>query len=116
MLSDILVYFGIPNGDPGNITSVLPTRVFSVNCSPNPFNALIRIEYTMPERGHLDISIYNVRGQLVRKVIDETVASGAAKLAWDGRDERGANVASGAYFYVAKKAGERKVGKIVLVK
>ncbi len=70
----------------------------------------------MPKTGHLSLKIYNVRGELVRTLIDESRAAGADHIMWDGSNDQGSNVSSGVYFYEARTAGEVQVSKMALVK
>jgi hypothetical protein len=79
-------------------------RVYSLFQNyPNPFNPLTTIKYDIPfyeEAGVLvKIHIYNLRGQLIRKLMDKERDPGFYQIVWDGRDERGGTVASGIYFY-----------------
>lgn len=75
-----------------------------------------RIRYAQPQAGPVSLRIYNVRGQVVRTLIDETRPAGAAELTWDGTTDDGARVASGMYFYRGEVAGERFDQKLVMVK
>jgi flagellar hook assembly protein FlgD len=84
---------------------------------PNPFNPSTTITYSMPQAGRLKLSIYNVRGQLVRTLIDGNRPMGADQsIVWDGRDNFGSAAGSGVYFYEARAAGEVKTGKMTLLK
>jgi hypothetical protein len=64
---------------------------------PNPFNAGTAVPYRLPERAHVRISIFNIRGGLVRVLMDEMQAAGARETVWDGTDDRGLTAASGIY-------------------
>lgn len=66
---------------------------------PNPFNPATTISYALPERVHVDLAIFNLLGQRVRTLRDETAAAGKYSVVWDGRDQTGRPVASGVYFY-----------------
>ena len=84
---------------------------------PNPFNPSTTIKYSMPRDGHLKLCVYNVRGQLVKTLIDGVRPAGADQaVAWDGTDHLGNAAASGLYFYEARTGSEVKVGKMTLVK
>ena len=48
----------------------LPVLEFTTSNAPNPFNPGTTIKYSLPTAGHLKLSIYNVRGQLVKTLID----------------------------------------------
>ena len=83
---------------------------------PNPFNPSTRINFTAPRKGHLSIKVYNIRGELVRTLVDGQVPAGAGHVVWDGRDHGGAGVASGIYLYQVKGFGENVTEKMALVK
>jgi hypothetical protein len=63
---------------------------------PNPSTV---IAYSMERRGKVDISIFNVLGQLVKTLVSGEVDAGAHQAIWDGTDRNGATVASGVYSY-----------------
>ncbi len=66
---------------------------------PNPFNPRTTIAFAVPTSGHATLRIMNVRGQLVRTLVDDTVAAGRHARVWDGADSGGRPVASGVYLY-----------------
>jgi hypothetical protein len=66
---------------------------------PNPFNPSTTISYQLPAAGPVRLDIYNVRGQLVRTLIDAEQDAGYHSVIWNGKDNRGQSVASGVYFY-----------------
>jgi flagellar hook assembly protein FlgD len=82
---------------------------------PNPFNPVTRIAYEMPRAGHLSLKVYDLKGQLVRTLIDERIET-SGHVMWDGTDDRGRRVGSGVYFAEARTAGQVKVQKMALVK
>jgi len=116
MLKEVLIYFGVV-GDPINVSPVLPGIAFTTSNYPNPFNPSTTIKYTMPKTGHLSLNVFNVRGQLVKTLIDGQVeATDSGSIVWDGTNNQGSNVSSGVYFYEARANGEVKVQKMALVK
>ncbi|MBI4363791.1 MAG: T9SS type A sorting domain-containing protein, partial [Candidatus Latescibacteria bacterium] len=66
---------------------------------PNPFNPSTVIPYDAGPGGRVTLRVYDVTGRLVRTLVDATQGAGVYRTQWDGRDERGASVASGRYFY-----------------
>ena len=66
---------------------------------PNPFNAQTTIEYRLPEAAGVEMTIYTVGAQVLRHWRREHEAAGVYELNWDGRDEKGREVASGTYLY-----------------
>jgi len=117
LLRDVLEYFNI-SGDAGSVTGTdnVPGYTFATSQYPNPFNPSTTIKYSMPRAGHLQLSIYNVRGQLVKTLIDGHVLVGDGQIFWDGADNLGTAAASGVYFYEARAAGEVIIGKMTLLK
>lgn len=76
---------------------------------PNPFNPTTAIRYQLPKSGSVELTIYNLLGQEIRKLVNENRIAGQYTVQWDGRDETGAAVASGVYLY-RLKAGEPSGG------
>jgi len=66
---------------------------------PNPFNPDTRLDYTVPRSEHVTIDIFNINGQKVRTLVDETVAAGQHSVVWDAKSDSGERVASGVYLY-----------------
>jgi flagellar hook assembly protein FlgD len=60
--------------------------------------------------------IYNINGQLIRTLIDASYAGGIHQIMWDGKDESGKIVASGAYIYQLTSANQQLSRKLVLSK
>lgn len=83
---------------------------------PNPFNPSTTISFEMPQRGNVNVSIYNSLGQLVRTLVNEQRETGAHSVVWDGRDDAGAVVSSGAYFYQVRSGDYAQAKKMVLLK
>ena len=115
VLNDVIVYFGVPfYGDSADIPSSID--VLATSQHPNPFNPVTRIDFNMPRAGHLGIKVYNLRGELVRTLVDEQREAGPGFVVWDGKNAGGAAQASGVYFYEARTDDEVSVGKMTLMK
>ena len=114
LLLDILVYMHMPLSP--YLVPVIPSEPFTTYLYPNPFNPVTRIEYNMPRTGHLGIKVYNLRGELVRTLVDEQREAGPGFVVWDGKNAGGAAQASGVYFYEARTADDVAVGKMTLMK
>lgn len=92
-----LVSVNEDDGAPGE--NLLPTRFSLDQNYPNPFNPQTHISYALPTRSRVTLKIYNIRGQLVRTLKNETLSPGRYSVIWDGKNDWGNRVSSGVYFY-----------------
>jgi len=84
---------------------------------PNPFNPTTTIKYTIKEKAHVSLKVYNVAGQLVRTLVDEVQAPDAvAPINWNGMNNAGQQVSSGVYFYKLVTKNFTQTKKMVLLK
>ncbi|MFZ1685159.1 MAG: T9SS type A sorting domain-containing protein [Candidatus Zixiibacteriota bacterium] len=90
--------------------------VFTTQNYPNPFNPSTTIAYTIPARAHVSIEIFNVLGQVVRKLVDQDMAAGSHLVTWDGTTSSGREVSSGIYFYRLTAGTNVATRKMLLLK
>jgi hypothetical protein len=84
---------------------------------PNPFNPYTKIRFVVPDGGaFVTLRVYDVRGALVRTLVDGYREAGAGGVTWDGRDRRGNGVASGLYFYRLEADGFTQTRKMLLLR
>jgi len=81
---------------------------------PNPFNPSTTIEFSLPARGRVELAIYNLAGQQVRKLVSSVVDEGAHSIRWDGTDDGGSELATGVYLY-RLQAGEQVSSRKLLL-
>ena len=99
-----------PPGLPG-------TSVFELaSPSPNPFTATTEVAWTLRRGAHVRLEIFDVRGRLVRTLLDGERAAGHHLLSWNGRDDGGRDVGQGTYFLRATAAGVSTGHKLLLVR
>jgi flagellar hook assembly protein FlgD len=87
-----------------------------MNAFPNPFNPNTNIRYSLKEAGKVNISIYNVKGQLVRSYRNEHANPGYYQVSWDGKDHNGQAVSSGIYMYRMSSGKYQDAKKMILAK
>ncbi len=84
---------------------------------PNPFNPATTIRYSIAERGHVSLRIYDVTGRLVRTLVDGEVSPEAVRpVTWNGLNDSGQPVSSGVYFGRLETKGFTQTKKLVLLK
>jgi hypothetical protein len=108
---------------PVDVATAVPPGPFTLSLAnyPNPFNPSTTIHVAFagaPPAGgaEVDVSIYRVDGSLVRNLYRGSAPDRDLRVPWDGRDASGRAAASGVYLYAVRAAGERAVGKMILVR
>ncbi|MBC8426483.1 T9SS type A sorting domain-containing protein [bacterium] len=82
---------------------------------PNPFNARTELRFELPAGGPYELAIYDVAGRRVA-AFARVGTSGVNTLLWDGRDDGGANLGSGLYYYRLETDAGAATRKMMLVK
>lgn len=83
---------------------------------PNPANPRTTIEFTVPAAGRIRLSIYDVGGRLVSRLVDGVVAAGRHDAVWQGQGRDGRAAASGTYFSRLEAGGLVLTGRVMLVR
>ncbi len=80
--------------------TVLPRLDRLVGNVPNPFNPTTTINFEVAQPTAVELKIYDLQGHLVKVLLgNEPFAAGVHQTEWDGRDDRGSQVAAGVYLY-----------------
>ena len=112
--ADLMDWFGVETAAQ-DIQSPPPAFALLGN-HPNPFNPSTTIVFDMPAAGAANLSVYNLKGQLVKTLTNESKPAGRHSFTWDGTDSLNRPVSSGVYFYRLTAAGHTESKKMVLVK
>ena len=100
----------------GDEVPVVPDVFALYQNVPNPFNPHTVIKFDLPSRARVVLRIYNVTGQLVRTLADNAMDPGRLQVTWNGRDDRGSQVASGVYFYMLNTGTVTRTKKMIMLK
>ncbi|MCF7911070.1 MAG: T9SS type A sorting domain-containing protein [Candidatus Cloacimonetes bacterium] len=109
---DIQVYSSArekPEDNFGNAVTVLKSY-------PNPFNPSTTLSFNLSENTEINLSIYNIKGQLVRELVNEHLDKGNHSVVWDGRNASGKTTGTGMYFARLKARNLDITKKIILIK
>ena len=90
--------------------------VVNLSCYPNPFNPETTISFSLPSSGKVRLDVYNLRGQLVRSLIDTRLEAGTHSVIWNGKDDSGRDSATGVYLFKLHTAQGNTVRKAMLLK
>jgi hypothetical protein len=105
-----------PYGIGDDLIPEIPTEFALGQNYPNPFNPTTTIKYQLPKKADVRIVIYNMLGQVVRKVVNRSVDAGYHEVVWDGLNESGSRVSTGVYFYRMETDEFVKTHKIIMMK
>ncbi|RPI00645.1 MAG: T9SS C-terminal target domain-containing protein [Calditrichaeota bacterium] len=93
----------------------LPQSVDLFPAFPNPFNPQTTIEYQLPAARSVSLTVYDMRGRLVRRLVQAEQQPGIYAVVWDGRDDSGMKQSSGLYLFHFKADDFQKTHKVMLV-
>ena len=93
-----------------------PPRARLAQNYPNPFNAETTIPYNLSRDQHVELVIYNILGQQVRRLVDEIQPPGLYQAAWDGTDSNSKSVSSGVYLYRLRIGNWTQSKRMVMLK
>jgi len=83
---------------------------------PNPFNPTTNIRFQIPAVGNVQLAVYDMLGNKIKTIVNETRSAGAYDVQWDGTNEMGINVATGVYFYKLNTKNNVATKKMMFIK
>ncbi|NOZ60390.1 MAG: T9SS type A sorting domain-containing protein [Calditrichaeota bacterium] len=83
---------------------------------PNPFNPTTTINFQLANSGRVNLQIYNIKGQQIKKLVDSYQSAGYYQVLWDATDQNGMKVPSGIYFYQIHTDEFTQIRKMTLLK
>ena len=98
------------------ILAELPTEFALAQNYPNPFNPNTTLRYSLIQPARLTLSIYDLRGREIARLVDGWQDLGHYEIVWDGRDRFGSRASSGIYFAAYRVEGKIYTRKMVLMK
>lgn len=104
---------GIQNEEILNHSSLIT----NLSIYPNPFNPSTTIEFSIQNDSNINLSIYNIKGQKIKTLVNNKFNEGSHSIIWNGEAESGKSVSSGIYYYSLKVNGiTEAVKKCLLLK
>ncbi len=100
-----------------NENDVYYANDITVNIAPNPFNPSTVISFDLVSSCNIILSVYNLKGQIVKRLHEGELSEGKHSINWNGKDENNRVASSGIYYIMLKRAGEKQiVKKCILLK
>ena len=94
----------------------LPTRLGIAAITPNPFNPRTTVAFDLPRSGPVRVTIHDMRGRVVRTLVDGPLEAGRRTVVWDGHTTPGGEAAAGVYLLRVDDGVERRTAKLLLAK
>ena len=106
------VYVSDLQGNRIDFRVVMVPEVVSLDQNyPNPFNPVTSIQFHLPEESKVELTVFDLLGHEVTKLVDQQITSGSHKIEWNS-----AGTASGIYIYRLKTGNEVITKKMILLK
>lgn len=83
---------------------------------PNPFNPFTTLSYSLPADMEVELSIFNVQGEMIRELTHGFQLKGTKNIIWDGKNSQGKEVSSGIYFCKLRSRHYQETIKMVMLK
>jgi flagellar hook assembly protein FlgD len=94
----------------------LPALAAPLTAYPNPFNPRTTFSFSLEKAAMARITVFSADGRPVRTIADRPFAAGPNTCSWDGRDDRGRGLPSGAYLVRVETASGIRQSKVTLLK
>jgi hypothetical protein len=99
---------------------IIPPVLVSETCLhpayPNPANPSSMISFDLSEESHVNISIYNIKGQFITKLTDQIYPKGKFNLIWNAKDQHGKKCTTGVYLYKMNSKNYQSIKKLMIIK
>ncbi len=99
-----------------NLEELQQVNEISLSNYPNPFNPQTIISFSLPQDSQIVLEIYNLKGQLVNRLANDTYAKGNHQVVWNGINQDKQEVASGVYLYKLQTGNSQLIRKMLLSK
>jgi hypothetical protein len=83
---------------------------------PNPFNPFTKLKYDLPKDSFVSITIYDMRGSVIKNLVNTNQSSGFKSVQWNVTDNLGKSVPAGMYIYTIQAGEFRQTKKMILLK
>jgi hypothetical protein len=103
-------------GDGSVALELIPMQYALYQNFPNPFNPVTEIQFDIPDISTVELVVYNLMGQEVRRLVNGEIQAGYHRIVWDGLNNQGEPVSTGVYIYSLTSPSFHSTKKMVLLK
>jgi fibronectin type 3 domain-containing protein len=98
------------------VRALSPAEFYLAQNHPNPFNPVTTISYNLPQKSQVNLTVYDVNGREVYRLVDELQEAGRHEVRWPGVTAAGIEAPSGIYYYRIRTASHAMFRKMTLLK
>jgi uncharacterized protein YozE (UPF0346 family) len=106
--------FKFLNFDPSVSVDELAENAFDERIFPNPFSDFTTIHFSQPASGPVELSVFDIRGNLIATPLNEFRPRGQQQVSWNACNRNGERVKPGIYFYRIQSDGKQTTGKLTV--
>jgi M6 family metalloprotease-like protein len=100
-----------------NSIDITPVNKTALNGNyPNPFNPSTSISFSLKNNSKVKIAIYNVKGELVKELLDKNMQAGKHSIVWDGKNTNHKTVSAGIYLLRMISNDYQSTRKMIMIK
>ena len=99
-----------------NLPNQLPKIFFLAQNYPNPFNPSTIIRYSLKDEAFVSLTVYDMKGRLIKTLVNNFENPVKKEIEWNGKNDFGAPLSSGMYFYKLKQGNDTQMKKMILLK
>jgi PKD repeat protein len=97
------------------VDQITPALIQNISVYPNPSIGSFNIAFDLKQAVATNVSVYNLKGELVKSLVSQTLKQGNNNLSWDGENNIGVKASAGLYVIKITSAGQTSSKKIVIV-
>jgi hypothetical protein len=94
----------------------LPKKFMLHHNYPNPFNPITTLRYELPKYSYVNVTIYDMLGNVVNNLVNTNQSSGYKSVQWDATNNQGEPVSAGVYLYKIQAGEFSQTNKMILLK
>ena len=98
------------------VDEVTPLTYNLYNAYPNPFNPVTKLRYDLPNDEFVNITIYDMLGNVINNLVNDNQNSGYKSVQWNATNNQGQQVSAGVYLYGIEAGDFRQTKKMILLK
>jgi hypothetical protein len=96
--------------------SELNRQISHISVYPNPFKQIVTFKYQVLQSSHVNISIHDITGCLIRTIMNKSIVKGVYSISWDGKDLQGKSLPNGIYFFKYIVGDHKEIKKVILIR